>query len=431
MLRHYGTPFPIDLLAGGTSPTATLTPGAAQSLTFSPASLSPVVKGDSWPCARGIWVKATTTYDQAASGGAAANWDELFRQFESFSTIVPKLGTIHDPTVYKGPVAKHIIEFRANGGRYGGDWARAQLVAADGDVAITLYVYLPFTNENFEAPEGFWPWVGWLANLNLQINVAASTALGAVSTGAVIKTAITFQAAIDAYVLPQPPRFIYSQWNAYQSTAATGNTSARLDNVGQAHGLAGLIEGCRIAEVLEVCSPLGLGGVSTGDLFTSFKSAELGQETATKNPDIFTLAYRNSLLGGGPRNSNGANASHDGSGNPNTLAATPNGSVGNVAQLYVPWRFSSRNQRIENCPKWGESKDGNRNIFLDRDFTTAPSAGMHLFILNEIRDLDANKRKELERDAGLTGRPWTLLGRAGLRAGQQAYQPGVYVTRPA
>lgn len=422
MQRHYGTPMTIDLLAGGLTPSVTLTPGAAtQAVTWAPGSLQQQVKGDNWPHARGLVVKGVTVFDQGSSG-AVVNWDELFRVWDSYSTSTPDMGLIHDPKVFTGPVAKHVVEFRSGAGRYC-DWARAQLVAADGDVTgVTLYSYLPFENANFVNPEAFWIWVGWLAKLQLVTTLAAASAIAAASTGAAIKTSMIVTAWIDAVVLPQPIRFLISQWNRYQMTAASGNNSLLMQNVGQASGLVGAVPGCRIAEILELCTPLGLGGISTGDLFTSFGSNELGQDTTT-NPDNFTMAYRNSLARG-TVNSNGATPGHDGAGNPNTLAATPNLALGNVAQLYMPWRFSSRNQRPENCIKWGVG-----NITLNRTFTVTPTSGMHTVVTNEIRELDGQKWGQLQAAAGLSGAKVQLMTDRQLRPGQQTGQAGVFVTR--
>jgi hypothetical protein len=415
---------PIDLLAGGSSLTAVLTPSATaiQQATFQPGSLNQQVKGDNWPLARGIGVKGVTIFDQAASGGSVVEWDQLFRIWDSFNTFVPTLGTVHDKNVFTGPAAKHVMEFVGNGYRYC-DWARAQLIASDGDVTLTLYVFLPFTAENFIQPEAFWPWVGWLKDMTVQTNLALSTAIAAVSTGAVVKTSMTISAWIEAYVLPQPIRFLISQWNRYLTNAASGNTSVLLQNVGQPNGLNGAVPGCRINAIFELMNVLGLGGASTGDLFTSFQSNELGQDI-TYNPDAFVSAYKSLTGHAGPINGFGATPGADGAGNPNTMASTPNGSLNNVAIAYMPWRFPSKNQRIENCVKWAGG-----NITLTRNFSTVPTTGTHTIYTNEIRELDGAKWRELSALANLGNVPAAVLTDRPLRRGQAEGQAGVFQTR--
>ena len=424
MQRHYGTPMPIDLFVGGANPSATLTPGASvQPVVFQPASLNQEVKGDNWPLARGILIKAVTVVDQAASGGTALNWDQLFVCFDSINTQSKLLGTLHDKTVFTGPVAKHLIEFVSNGYRYV-DWARAQIAAADGDTAaVTLYLYAPFTNENFIQPEAFWPWTGWLQDMLLTVNLAAATAIAQFSTGAAIKTSFVITASLDCYVVPQPIRMLVSQWNKYQTNAATGNQNILMQAVGQQNGLPSALPGCRLAGLFELCTPNAMGGASTGDLFTSFSSTELAQEPVLQ-VDNFMMAYRTATGRGGPISLSAAIAAHDGSGNPNTMAATPNTSLMNVAQMYVPWRFASKNQRLENTLKWPGG-----NITLNRQFTVTPSSGTHTVITNEIRQLDDGKWRELERIAGLSGVPALMLSDRQLREGQMAVQAGVYQTR--
>lgn len=395
MSRRFGSPMVIDLRPGGTGTAASVTPGAsATSVAFSAPSIKSAVGTDNYPLCRGIMTKNVITVDQAASGGAAINWDELFRINDSFNVNIPLIGLTHDRAVFTGPVAKHVAEFFALGYGYC-DNARIQISASDGDTTVTLYTFLPFTNECVEDPEGFWLWVGWMRDMSLDFSVAAATAIGAASTGAVSKAPCTLTAWLECYVAPQLVLPAISQWVKYTTNAASGQTLALLQNVGRSgNGIASCDEGSRLAALLELMSPLGLGGASTGDLFTSFGCSELGQDP-TSNIDGFLLSFKSMIRHRGPVSLSATLPIHDGAGDLQTMAGTPNGTLFDNKLKFIPWRYMPFNGRIEYCPKMAG------NITLTRGFTSAPTTGLHVILTNEIRQLNADKQKELQSIAGV------------------------------
>jgi hypothetical protein len=385
-MRRFGSALLLDLKVGGAAASASVTPGASSvGTSFSAPSLKQAVGTDNYPLCRGIMTKNVVTLDQAASGGAALNYDGLFRINDSFNVNVPQIGLTHDRAVFTGPVAKHIAEFFALGYK-SCDNARAQISASDGDTVVTLYTFLPFTNECVEDPEGFWPWVGWLRDMELTFSVAAATAIAAASTGAVSKATCTLTAWLETYPTPQLVLPAISQWVKYTTNAASGQNLMLLQNVGlSGNGVPAVAEGSRLAALIEVMSPLGLGGASTGDLFTSFGCPELSQDQ-TPNIDGFLTSFKSMF------------SNTDGSGDRlHTIAGsdTLNGSPFSSSLKFIPWRYMPINGRIEYLPKIRNS------LTLNRGFTAAPTSGLHVVITNEIRELNADKQRELQAAAGV------------------------------
>lgn len=415
MSRRFGSPMILDLKAGGAGASASVTPGAgAIDTSFTAPTIKSAVGSDNYPLCRGIMVKVALVLDQAASGGSAINSDELHRAIASFNVNVPKIGTTHDRSVFTGPVAKHIAEYFALGYGYC-DHSRAQIAAADGDTTVTLYTFLPFTNETLEDPEAFWIWVGWMRDMELTVTIAAATAIAAASTGAVTKAPCTITAWLECYTAPQLILPAISQWNRYTTTAANGQTLALLQNVGlSGNGLVDAEQRVRLAAMLEVMSPLGLGGASTGDLFTSFGCPELHQDQ-TSNIDGFLTSFRSMVQGRGrPGSLSASIAAHDGAGGLHTMAATPNGSPFSSTLKFIPWRYMPLNGRIEFAPKV------HGNLTLNRGFTVAPSSGLHLIITNEIRQLTGGKLNQLQAEAGIpAGTQRVHASSRGLRPSQE------------
>lgn len=386
----------LDLKVGGAGASASVTPGAAAvDTSFTAPTIKQAVGADNYPLCRGIMTKNVVTLDQHASTGVAINWDELFRINQSFNVNIPKIGLTHDRSVFTGPVAKHIAEFFSLGYGYC-DNARTQIAAADGDTVLTLYTFLPFTNETVEDPEAFWIWVGWMRDMELTFTVAPAAAIAAVSPGAVVKAPCTLTAWLECYTSPQLALPAISQWNRYTTPASSGQNLALLQNVGMSgNGIPEVEQRSRLMAMLEIMSPLGLGGASTGDLFTSFGCPELHQDQ-TSNVDGFLTAFRSALgRRGNPGALSASIAAHDGAGGLHTMAATPNGSPFANTLKFIPWRFAPVDGRIEYAPKvYG-------NITLNRGFTVAPTAGLHLIITNEIRQLTAGKMNQLQAEAGI------------------------------
>jgi len=393
-MRLYGAPLMVDLLSGG-APSVAVTPGTGVApVVFTTGQQKQVVDKDNWPICAGIGIAIRIGFDQAAAGGSVVNWDETFRAIDSIDLSVPLFGTTHRKEVHTGPVAKHIGEFVANGYRYC-DHARTQLVSTDGDVALDLYLFVPFANECAVRSDDFMPWTGWLNALSLTVNIATASTIAAVSTGAVTETPCTVRAWLETFPSLEPKIPMMSQLNRYVQAAAAGSTTVLLLNVGQSFGLTGVLVGSRIAALFELMNKLGFGGASTADLFTAFQCSDLGQDVVN-SPDSFVLSFLRQIGHRGPISGNGASPIHDGAGNPYTMAATPNNLLNDSNLAYMPWRFSSPDQPRETLVKYSG------NLAVTRFFSAVPTTGSHIFVTNEWRQFDSSQTRMLLDEARIS-----------------------------
>lgn len=409
--REAGKGITVDLAANGANsvsvtPTTSITP-----VQFTMPAPKYDARGN-YPKAMGIAIHLTTTFDQAASGGSVINFDQLPVMVDSFNVLVPILGNTHEQSCYTGPIAKHVVEFGSLGMSYYGG-ARAQIASTDGDTTVDLYFFLPFMNNQFYSGLQFCPWIGWLANMQVSVNVAASTAIAQFSTGAVIKAPTTLRAWVEAVPTKRLSFPTFSQWRNYQVPAA-GSNQALLQNIGQQGGLTCVVPGSRLASILEMCNVLGLGGATTADNYTSYQMDQLSQPVTT-NVDAFLLDYIDNM--GRPqrlRGATGATVMHPMAGNPYTLAATPN-TVNAATAMFMPWRTPGRDAEIGKQPKY----QGNLTAY--RTFTSTPSSGNYPFITNELRELSQASATQLGQMAGLTA--------AQLSAAQRNFDGGAATSR--
>lgn len=393
-VREAGSGIKIDLAANGAT-SVSVTPGASLvPLQFTMPAPKFDARGN-YPKALYIAIHVTTTFDQAASGGSVVNWDMLPVIIDSMQVQVPILGVTHEQTAYTGPIAKHVIEYSSFGMQYFGG-ARAQIPSTDGDTTVDFYVALPFMNNQFYSGLQFCPWIGWLTNMQVSVNMAASTALAAFSTGAVTKTPTTVRAWVEATPTRRLSFPTFSQWRNYISPAA-GSTQALLQNVGQQGGLTCVQPGSRLASIVELMNVLGLGGASTSDNYTSV-SCDLLSQPYTTNVDGFLLDYigNQKARAQNTRGGTGATVMHPMAGNPYTMAATPN-TVNAATAMFEPWRTPGIDAEIGKQPKY------QGNLTFIRTFAAAVNSGNFPFVTNELRQLTQDAATQLGLMAGLSG----------------------------
>lgn len=402
-MRSSATPITVDLAASGANSVA-VTPGAS----FVPVQFTlPAPQFDvrgNYPSCVHIAVHVTTTFDQAAAGGAVVNWDALPEIIDSFQVLNPLMGVTHEQSTYTGPITKHLIEFISQGYEYFGG-ARAQIPAADGDTVVDLYFALPFTMECFDRPLDFCPWVGWLANMQLTVNFAAASAIGTPaqggSTGAVTKAPTT----IKAWLALEPRRQLcvnaFAQWRLYSPSAA-GSTQQLLQNVGQQGGLTIVNPGSRIAALAQMFNQVGLGGATTLENITSLAIPLLNQSFTT-NVDSFILAAR-ALAGPnrGPFSGIGATIMHPNAGWPYTMGSSPNNAFGQAAgtgaspALIGPWRLPGNKSRIAKHPRF------QGNLVVVEGFAAPVVSGNHPFVTCELRQTSPSGAAGLLQSANVS-----------------------------
>lgn len=406
-MRSFGVPQILDLTSDGGS-SVSVTPGTTPQKVEFLVQAPKAGVGDAWPIALNYVSCIRTTFDQAASGGTVVNWDQLALVADSFDVQSPTLGNTHARNTFTGPITKHIIEFISSGYEYS-DGARIQLIAADGDVTLDMYYVLPMAHECFEKPHHSGVWLGWLNATKVVTYTATAAAVDPLSTGAVLKAPTSVRTWIEYVVSNELLMPTINQWVMYE-TPATGGTTAIVNGIGTANGLQDVLDGSRVAALLELTSIL-MGGATTADAYTSVTIPQIAQDV-TVNIDAFFSAYRR-LIGGhvGPisgvsavTNTAGviANAALvDRAGNPNLMGVTTtvNNLLNSPAALYIPYRAPGKSAMLSKMLKFfGDLK-------ITRTFSTVPSSGKFRFVTNELRELGPAKKQEL---IGKTGRPASL-----------------------
>jgi hypothetical protein len=351
----------------------------------------------------GAWIKGTGftfrydfTFDQAASGGSAVNWDDLPRVATGLEIVHPLWGTMLTKETGAGPILKHVIEFIGSGYQYAGDGARAQIAASDGDTTCSLYLTYPLCQRYMVRPQDMACWIGWLDQTLLNFTVGLSTTIAAVSTGAVIKTPTTLQCGLD-YILDnklEVPTLAF--WHRYQHNA--GTNTIRLNAMGS-FGPKATKKVERLVGLHELMNVAGLGGATTADNVTRVLFEQRGMDRVV-NVDFLVKNYlKVSGYPRGPKGGNGNNALHDLAGNPYTMAATPNGKLNDSNLMYFSLMAGSKGQEITKVWKFAG------DLTLTQEYTTIPSSGAHLVVAQSIREFEPDMVNELKARAGLGQRP--------------------------
>lgn len=390
----FPTPYPMDLKSDGATQVS-LTPGTAEVTSeFKIGGVKGHHQG-AWMKAVGIGGRLRVGVDQPSSGSSVINWDQLFRIIAGLEISSPRFGTLLNKESSPGPVLKHLIEFVGLGYSYC-DYARAQIAASDGDTAVDLYFYYPIAPRYLTRPHDAAPWVGWLDKTIVKFFLGTTTAIDAVSTGAVIEATSNLQMWMD-YILDNDLEIpTLSYWQRY-SRAAAGGSTITLEGVGAKKGLKGVEDFDRIAVLAQHCDVAGFGGPDGADNITRVYIPMLGLERLT-NVDAIFAGYRAQCIrrpvhvGG-----NGTSALHDGAGNPETMAAAVNAVQNSATAMYVPLRMPSPDQEVTKLPKfYGD-------LEITEEFTSAPSSGSHVFTIGSIKQLDVSAKRDLLALAGIRG----------------------------
>lgn len=381
----YPTSYISDLRSDGKTQQS-LTPGSTeQSVSF----LIQAQKGNvdkSWAVARGVCGRLAIGFDQAASGGSAVDWDDLFSVIGGIEVKSDVFGTMYSKEVTAGQILKNLSEFISQGYTYG-DYARAQIASSDGDTAVHLYFTIPIRHEYMTRPEDTAIWLGWLANTEIKFYLAVSTALDAFSTGAVTEATCNLQMWVEYDVVNELDIPVIPNWTLH--TQAAGGTEFLMRGVGAANGLKGVVEGnaggYRLAGLFELCDNGGMGGSSTADNYTEIELQQFGQDRIV-NVDGLFYRYNKTLRGRrGP-----IVAATDSSGKSvEPLTATGNGKLNSSTAKYIPLMAPSLNQQLTKLPKfYGDLK-------RVCSYTTAVSSGTHKAVSHGFYELSPAAKGEL------------------------------------
>ena len=441
-MRNYGVPTLLDLTSDGGN-AVTVTPGsnpqAVQFLVQAPkAGLD-----DNWPLCTNIIVATDISIDQPESGASEINGDVLPLVIDSYDVNSPIFGLTHPRDTFTSPIAKHIVEFFCSGYRYSDGMRRQIGISAGGVSFYTNYQVLPFAHELFTKPHHSAIWLGWLNATKVTTYVAGSAALNGVSSGAslgaaTVRTWCEFVVS-DELIMPT-----INQWHLYEPPASGGTTSI-LQGLGTPNGLLDVMDGSRVAALLELTPALGLGGVTDPAGVTSVTIPQFGQDVTVNIDGFFSAFHRvlgahpeisKNLFPGGDGAATAANVAalqgltanltiDDRGGNPYQMATAVGKGPANGFQLqqgligsgltggydpssagigimYIPWRAPGKDSQLTKIKKfWGDLKV----IRTFGNSRSAPSSGKYRFVTNELRELGPSKKKEL---VAKTGKPAKL-----------------------
>ena len=366
--RSGGSGIVLDLSANGAK-TVQAAPGSSQTFTLPAPKLA---ANGNYPRACRIVVRVRGVVDNNGEGDASVDWSDLARIVASFETQCPLYGTIHKSDTFKGPVAKHVAEFLACGYNYYGGVGQG-LAAGDGAAPFDISFALPFSHEAFFSPLDFAPWVGWLSQLQLTVNLAPADVFDVVGAGLVTGN-LTVTAWIEAVPTKTLELPAVNQFRAYVPPAA-GGSQALLQNIGQAGGLSCVQPGSRLAAILEMLSNSGMGGpVADEAVYTQFSADQLNQPQTNNLKSFveqFQMLRRQSVVGGRILGA-GTTPQSNPAGNPYNEAAE---------LLFMPWRVPGADAEI------GSQQKFMGNLTLDRTFTVTPNSGEFVIITNELRQL--------------------------------------------
>jgi hypothetical protein len=249
----------------------------------------PAKMGNNWCYAQIIRLHIRTQVDQPAMGGTAINADQLYRILESITLKSDDLGQLYAEGDINGPQLGLIAQ--VIGGGYSMYIQRAQIAAADGDTAITLTVDIPIAQHCFVEGHQTGIWNGHLRNGGqLEVNLAASTALAAVSTGAALEATTDVRA--EVLYTAEPEVRVPAIWLWRQRQTPANETKHTIRNVCQGKGLAGPLGVGKLAFLAYMSDQNGLGGADGIDNIQRVYPVDRGQSShSLSTPHFGTASY--------------------------------------------------------------------------------------------------------------------------------------------
>jgi len=203
-------------------------------------------------------------------------------------------GTLIDPSITNGMVAKHIIEYFGTGYQEPGV-NRQPIPGVDATYTREFELYLPFGQGWNPWVDHFDPWLGWLDQGILEIFVNAASNPFGVSAGVTI-TSVKLSAQLDMVPWPEliiPP---YVVLRRYQQAASANSNGPKLTNVGDAGALQGTDDGSRLVAMLFSHQAGGFVGSGTADQVTGVTMPWRDQAQSLEPQGFFQRFLRSARL---------------------------------------------------------------------------------------------------------------------------------------
>jgi len=226
--------------------------------------------GNMFNYVRGIIVTCIVSVTRTAGSGMAPIWaDRLAAAIKSFNLNTPMDGTLIDPVVMSGIVAKNLHNFVLNGYMTEG-LNQDPILAASATVVKRVHFYLPFSQKWNPWPDQFARWLGWLNDGQLEIFVNDATdPFGAQGAGTDVINSVTMSACLDTVPWPEviiPPHVVLRRYETPANSSSNGPT---LINVGTAGALQGVEDASRLLGMYYSHQAGGFVGSGTADQINS------------------------------------------------------------------------------------------------------------------------------------------------------------------
>jgi hypothetical protein len=344
----------------------TITPApAAQVATFRFDNIDPKM-GREWCYAEKIRLLIRVALDQAASGGAVIQADQLYRLIQSIKLSSDDIGTLYSPGDMNGPALGLIAQVVSN--KYALPMPlRTAVAAADGDTSVVLVVEIPLAHRCFHKGHQTGIWNGFLKRGGqLDVAFGGTTALDAVSTGAVLKAPADIRAELVYTVEPEarPPVF----WHWRLRNTPSGETKHTIRNVCQGAGISGASGTGKIAMLAYLGNVNGLGGAGGIDNIARVYPRDRGQVNHDMGTPFFGAA---SYLYDFVEETRRQNIMPVGTGNayPFALGTQVEGQP-NVASAYMlPYFWPDVDgQQVSKLQEWSG------DYYIEQSYTTPPAA---------------------------------------------------------
>jgi hypothetical protein len=345
--------------------------------------------GREWCYGLKVRLYIRTQVDQPASAGSIIKPDQLYRVLSSIQLKCDDLGTLYSPGDLSGPALGLIAQVVSAGYRFPYH-LRSDIPAADGDTPFTIIVDVPLAHMCFAKGHQTGIWNGHLKrNGELQVNLASSTALDAVSTGAVLEATTDVRA--ELVYTSEPEARVPTIWTWRVRNTVAGETKHTIRNICQGAGITGASGVGKIAFLAYLSDQNGLGGADGIDNITRVYPRDRSQQSHNMStpffgPSSFLYSFIEDVR---DRNLFGA---AQGLTYPQALGTNQEQAPNGATTLFLPyWWPHVDGQDVSKLQEW----QGDYNI--EHDYTAVPS-GQALWLTLEQSYLTKQQEEFLMGD---------------------------------
>ena len=404
----------IDLTTSSGSRTVTIpTNGESVQFQFNPQQSRIGASGNKaglWNMVRGIMLQVEIEVTRAdGSESDPINPDMFPLAISQIGLQCPMFGTLIDPNVMTGMLAKHVSEFIGGGYRRMGV-NRQPIPVGNGVYTRFFEIFLPFSQGWNINPDHFSIWLGWLDSAILEIFSEGSATPFGIS--GVTLTDFSISAILETVPWPEliiPP---YVNLRRYQQAAAAGSNGPILMNVGSAGSLQGVDDGARLIAMLFSHDAGGFDGSGTADEISQISIGWRDQIQTNFASMFFERYTRASGMQTqlGITNAGGLTDVYDNKAPyPMTDNPLPTGALNDPSARYTPIVWPELNGKISQLQKV------KGNYPLDGINFSAPQSGQFTVFDLELKQWNKDRVASMLVSAGIDPNAVALKPKTGLK----------------